>query len=92
MYLGYSHGASDGANAATDGGQEADLHAIDRLVEFLDLLALWRFIVPLIGNGGVGLGFDMGSFEWLRHVEGVCCGKGSVCGELSDGCVCGKFL
>lgn len=69
-YFGYSHGASDGTNAVTDGGQEADFHAINRLVELVDLLLLGRFVVPLIGDSGVGLGIDMGSFEWLRHGEG----------------------
>lgn len=84
-YFSYSHGARDGTNAVTDGGQEADLHAIDRLVELVNLLLLGRFVVPLVGNRGVSLGFDMGCFEWFRHVDGGCCGKCSTCGD-GDGC------
>lgn len=87
-YLCYGHRASDWTDAVADGSQEADLHAVDGLVEFVDLLLLGGFVIPLIGDGGVGLGFDVGGFEWFRHVEGGCCGEGSsVCGGLSDyGC------
>lgn len=87
-YLGYSHGASDRTDTAAEGGQEADLHAVDRLVEVVNLLLLWRFVIPLIGDCGVCFGFDVGGFEWLGHVEGGCCGQGSVTcgGGLSDGC------
>lgn len=82
-YFGYSHGASNGTNAVADGGQEADLHAVDCLVEFVDLLLLGCFIIPLVCDSGVSLGVDMGSFEWFRHVEGGCCGQ---CSVLADGC------
>ena len=82
-YLGYGHGASDGADTVADGGQEADLHAVDCFVEFFDLLLLGCFVIPLIGDCGVGLGVDLGGFEWLRHVESGCCGKDSVCGDRS---------
>ena len=90
-YLGYGHGASDGTDAVADGGQEANLHAVDRLVEVLDLLLLGRFVIPLIGDRGVGLGVDVGLFEWVGHGEGGCCGEGSLCegsvsGGWSDGC------
>ena len=85
-YFSYSHGASNGTNAVADGGQEANFHAIDCLVEFLDLLLLGRFIVPLIGDSRVSLGIDMGSFKWFRHVEGGCGGEYSVFGVIGDGC------
>lgn len=82
-YLGYGHRASDGAYAVTDGSQEANLHAVDRLVEFLDLLLLGRVVIPLVGDCGIRLGIDMGCFEFSDHLEGWCCGKGSWCGKLS---------
>ena len=49
-YLCYSHGAGDWTDAVADGGQEANLQTVDRLVEILDLLLLGRFVIPLLGD------------------------------------------
>ena len=56
--LGDGHGAGDGAQTAADGGQEADFHAVDCFVEVCDLGFLGGGVVPLLGDGGVGLGGD----------------------------------
>ena len=50
VYLCYSHGTSDGTNAIANRAQEANLHAVDCLVEFFNLLLLWRLVIPLFGD------------------------------------------
>ena len=72
-YLSHGHGARDRADVWTDSRQEANLQAVNRLVKFVDLLLLGRLVVPLIGDGGVDFGIDVGGFEGFRHVEGGCC-------------------
>ena len=78
-YLCHGHGARDKTDVRTDSGQKANLQTVNRLVELIDLLLLGRLMVPLIGDGGVGLGIDVGGFEWFRHVEDGCRGKSSAC-------------
>ena len=68
--LGDMHGTRDGANAWADGGKKADLEGVDGLVEVLDLVFLGGLVIPLLGDGGVRLGIDLGLFEWFRHVDG----------------------
>ena len=73
-YLCHGHGARHNADVRTDSGQEANLQAVHRLVEIVDLLVFGGFMVPLVGDGGVGFGIDVGGFKGLRHIEGGCCG------------------
>ena len=54
--FGNDHGARDGTYVAAYGGEEANLETINSLVEFLNLLSFGRFVIPLLGNGRVGLG------------------------------------
>lgn len=78
-YLSDSHGARNRPDVWTESGQEANLLAVNRLVKFFDLLLLGRIMVPLIVDGGVSFGINVGGFEGFRHVDGGCCGEGSVC-------------
>ena len=73
-YLCHGHGARHDTDVWADSGQEANLQTVHRLVEIVDLLLLGRLMIPLIGDGGVGFGIDVGSFKGFRHVEGGCCG------------------
>ena len=49
-YLCYGHGARDWTDAVANGGQEANLQTVDCLVEILNLLLLWGFVIPLLGD------------------------------------------
>jgi len=62
------HGTRDGPNAWADGGEEADFEGVGDLVEVLDLIFLGSLVIPLLGDGRVGLGVDIGFCEWFRHV------------------------
>jgi len=65
-----SHRTRYGPNAWTDGGEEADFEGVGNLVVVLDLIFLGSLVIPLLGDGRVGLGVDIGFCEWLRHVCG----------------------
>ena len=66
--FGDRHGAGDGADVRADGGEEADLFAVDEVVEFADLLGFGRFVVVLFGDGGVGFGGDLLLGELFGHL------------------------
>ncbi len=65
--LSNSHGPRDGPNAWADGGEEADFEGVGDLVEVLDLIFLGSLVIPLLGDGRVGLGVDIGFCKWFRH-------------------------
>lgn len=56
------HRASDGADIWPVSDEQADLELVDRLVELVPLLRLWRLVVPLLGDSGVGLRVDLLGF------------------------------
>ena len=82
-YLCDGHGSGDWAYTPADGGQEADLHAVNYLVEFFNLLLLGCLVVPLFGDGGVSLRVDFFGFERLRHLGSCNSGEVSVAIWLS---------
>lgn len=65
--FGHGHGARDGTDSRSDGGQEAGFQAINDFVQVLELLLFGTFVVPLLGDRGVGFGVDFVGCEWLRH-------------------------
>lgn len=67
--LGNRHGTRDRADVWANGGKEADLEGVGDFVEVLDLIFLGSLLVPLLGDGRVGLGVDIGLCEWLRHIR-----------------------
>lgn len=67
---GDGHGTRHGADILAESGEKTDLQLVDNVVEVLDLLFLVGLVVVLLGDGGVGLGVDLGGFELLRHFEG----------------------
>lgn len=75
--LGNRHGTRDWSNFRADGGKEADFEGVGDLVEVLDLIFLGSLVIPLLGDGRVCLGVDIGLCEWFRH---VCKGLGSLSG------------
>ena len=83
--LGDGHAAGDGAGALAVGGEEADFQPVDDFVEVFDLVVFGGFGVPLFGDGGVGLGGDVGGLKRFRHCDGS--------GSFGRGCWgCWRFL
>lgn len=39
-----------------------------KITYVFDLILLGGLLVPLLGDGGIGLGVDLGFFKWFRHV------------------------
>lgn len=77
-YLSNSHASAHWPNASTDSSQQANLHTIDGLVKFFDLIMLWCLVIPLIGDCGISLGIDVFFFELVRHLECWCGCEGLV--------------
>ena len=67
------------AYAWTVGAQDADLEAIDNLVEVFGLGREWGLGIELLGDGRVGLGGDLLFLERLRHVDSSAVGERSGC-------------
>lgn len=55
---GYGHGAGDGTDVGTNGGEETNFEAIDYFVEVLELFVLGGLVIVLFGDAGVGFGGD----------------------------------
>ena len=77
--LSNGHGSSDGADVGTKGAEETDLELVNGGIEFFDLLVLGRFVVVVVGNGGVGIGVELLLREWLRH-----CSSGGIDDGFDD--------
>lgn len=67
------------AYAWTVGAQDADLEAIDNVVEVFGLGLERGLGVELLGHGRVGLGGDLLFLESLGHVDSSAAGERSSC-------------
>ena len=65
--FGDGHCTTGWANTRTDGGEKTALEAIDDFVEILELLVFGGVLVPLLGNGGVGLRINFVLGKWFDH-------------------------
>lgn len=61
------HCAGGWPDTRANGGKETTLEPIDDLVEILELLLYGGSLVPLLGNGGVGLRVNFVLGEWFDH-------------------------
>lgn len=69
--LGDGHAAVDGAGAVAQGAEEADFQLVRDGVEVAQFGVEGDFVVPLLGDAGVGLGVDLLLGELFGHGEGV---------------------
>ena len=72
------------AYAWTVGPQDADLEAIDNLVEVFGLGCERGLGVELLGHGRVGLGGDLLFLELLGHVDSSAVGERSSCESIES--------